>query len=69
MVSVEVHDIEIKAIQTSVPRVFTSSSGSGILGKFGVRLAYLPTVLPVMAVDMQVLLTCLNCSFTDSISL
>ena len=45
------------------------SRGCGVIGKFCKRYACSPTVWPIMAVDVEVLLKCLDCSFTESICL
>ena len=67
IIVVVVYGTWIKAIETSVGQEFVSSVGSGVAGKFCQRQLYLPTVLPIVAVDMKVLLECLDCSFAKSI--
>ena len=69
VVVIKVYGAWIKAIETSIGGEFVGSGGCGIIGKFCQRSPCLPAVWPIVAVDTQVLLACMHCSFTDSICL
>ena len=66
---IQLYFVWIKTIGTSVGAEIVGSGGCGIVGKFCKRQPCSPTVLPIIAVDAAVLLACLDCSFTQSISL
>ena len=69
VVIVEVNRARVEAIETSIGAEFVGSGRCGVVGKFSKWEPCSPPVLPVMAVDMEVLLKCLDGPFTESVSL
>ena len=69
VVILEVNCARVEAIETSVGGEFVGSGRCGVVGKFSKWEPCSPPVLPVMAVDAEVLLQCLDGSFTESVSL
>ena len=59
----------IKTIETSIRGELVCSGGCCIAGKFCERYLCSLAVLPIVAVDTQVLLECLDCLFAVSICL
>ena len=69
IVIIEVNCVKVEAIQTSVGGEFVGSGRCGVVGKFGKWKPSSPPVLPIMAVDTEVLLKCLDGSLAESICL
>ena len=56
VVLIEVHSKWIKVIENSVWAVFVGSGGCGVVGNFCERQLCFPVVVPIVAVDVEVLL-------------
>ena len=67
VVVIKVHGAQIKATETSMQEGFIDCCGCGIAGNICDRHPCLPTGLPMMAVDEDILLGYMDCWFTESV--
>ena len=69
VVIIEVYCAWVEAIQASIVRVTMGGCRCSMVGNFGKRYPCRPVDLPIMAVDTEVLIECLDFSFAESICL
>ena len=67
VVVIEVYVVSIKVIKTSVEEEFVGSGSCRIIGQFCKRAECLPARLPILGLEAEVMLKCLDGSFTESI--
>ena len=64
---IELYCSWVEAIQASVGRESIGGGTCSVVGKFSKKKPYSPAILPIVAVDAEILLECLDCSCAESI--